>query len=187
MTPFRWFASGAVLAAALTAAQCAPISVTTYSERGIDVAASRTYAWERVDPAVPGDPRLDSNTVFHDYLRDAIDRQLVSRGYEPTTLQPDVYVHYHVSSRQKIYVSGDEPRLYVSGEERKAPRCRDCSAEVYDEGTLLVDLTDARTGALVWRGVAESGLAAAVNNQHRMEETIERVVGRLFAKLPRRS
>jgi hypothetical protein len=186
MTPIRLFASGAVLAAALAAAHCAPVSVTTYTARGIDVAASRTYAWERVDPAVPGDPRLDSNTLFHDYLRDAIDRQLVSRGYEPTTLQPDVYVHYHVSSRQKVYASG-ERRTDVSGEGRTATPCRDCSAEVYDEGTLLVDLTDARTGALVWRGVAESGLAAAVNNQHRLEETIERVVGRLFGKLPRRS
>ena len=66
-------------------------------------------------------------------------------------------------------------------------RCRDCAAEVYDEGTLLVDLTDARTGALVWRGVAQSGLAAAVNNQLRMEETIDSVVTRIFTKLPRRS
>jgi hypothetical protein len=58
---------------------------------------------------------------------------------------------------------------------------------VYDEGTLLVDLTDARTGALVWRGVAQSGLAGVVNDQARMEETIERVVDRIFARLPRRS
>ena len=185
MTAIRLFASVSVAAAAIVAA-CAPISVTTFTERGVEVAAYRTYAWERVDTAVPGDPRLDNNTVFHDYLRDAVDRQLVSRGYEPTTLQPDVYVHYHASSRQKVYVSGDERRT-VSGGERAATWCRDCSAEVYDEGTLLVDLTDARTGALVWRGVAESGLAASVNNQHRLEETIERVVGRIFAKLPRRS
>jgi hypothetical protein len=38
----------------------------------------------------------------------------------------------------------------------------------------------------VWRGAAESALTAAVNNQLRMEETIDRVVTRIFAKLPRR-
>ena len=177
MTSIRLFASVAIAAAAIATA-CAPISVTTFTERGVDVAAYRTFAWDRVDTAVPGDPRLDNNTMFHDYLRDAIDRQLVSRGYEPTTLQPDLYVHYHASSQQK---------LYVSGEEQMPTRCRDCSAEVYDEGTLLVDLTDARTGALVWRGVARSGLAAAVNDQQRLDATIERVAGRIFAKLPRRS
>jgi hypothetical protein len=59
--------------------------------------------------------------------------------------------------------------------------------EVYDEGTLLVDLRNARTGALVWRGTAESGLAGVVNRQRDMEKIIERVVGQIFATLPRRS
>jgi hypothetical protein len=38
----------------------------------------------------------------------------------------------------------------------------------------------------VWRGVAESALTDAVNNQLRMEETVDRVVTRIFARLPRR-
>jgi hypothetical protein len=58
---------------------------------------------------------------------------------------------------------------------------------VYDAGALLIDLTDARTGALVWRGAAEAGIAGVVDNQTRMEHTIERVAERILAKLPRRS
>jgi hypothetical protein len=54
-------------------------------------------------------------------------------------------------------------------------------------GPLLVDLTDARPGALVWRGAAEAGLAGVVDKQRQMEETIDRVVARIFAKLPSRS
>jgi len=171
-------AGGVVLAVAAIATACAPITVTSYTPRGVEVTRYRTFAWDRVDTSVPGDPRLDNDTMFHEYLHHAIERQLVSRGYEPTTVQPDVLVHYHASSRQKIY---------TSGEQRTAERCQDCSVDVYDEGTLLIDLTDARTGALVWRGVAESGLAAVVGNQARMEETIERVVDRMFARLPRPS
>ena len=175
MTPVRLLAGGVTLA---IAAACAPITVTSFSERGADVSRYRTFAWDRVDTSVPGDPRLDNNEMFHEYLQGAIERGLVSRGYEPTSLQPDILVHYHASSRQKIY---------TTGEQRTAERCLDCSLEVYDAGTLLVDLTDARTGALVWRGTAESGLAGVVNRQSRMEETIERVVERILAKLPRRS
>ena len=178
MTPVRLFAGGVALVVVAMAAACAPITVTSFTERGVDVRAYRTFAWDRIDTSVPGDPRLDNNTMFHEYVRQAIDRQLVSRGYEPTTVTADVLVHYHASSRQKIY---------TSGEQRTAERCRECSVEVYDEGTLLVDLTDARTGVLVWRGVAESGLAGVVNNQARMEETIERVVERIFTRLPHRS
>lgn len=178
MTPFRRMVSGFAIAATAIAAACAPITVTSFAQRGVDVAAYRTFAWERIVTNVPGDPRLDNNAFFHDYLRDAVERELLGRGYEHTSLQPDLYVHYHATAQQRVLV-GD---LQVGSE-----RCRDCAAEVYDEGTLLVDLTDARTGALVWRGVAQSGLAAAVNNQLRMEETIDSVVTRIFTKLPRRS
>ena len=178
MTLVRLFAGAVALAIGAAAAACAPITVTSFTDRGVDVTAYRTFAWDRIDTSVPGDPRLENNEMFHGHLRAAIDRQLVSRGYEPTTLQPDVLVHYHASSRQKIY---------TTGEQRTEQRCLDCTVEVYDEGTLLVDLTDARTGALVWRGVAESGLAGVVGSQPRLEETIERVVARIIARLPRRS
>jgi hypothetical protein len=143
----------------------------------VEVAAFRTFAWERIDTGVPGDPRLDNNVFFHDYLRDAVERELLGRGYEHTSLQPDLYVHYHAAAQQKVVPGGPGARV---------ERCRDCTTEVYDEGTLLIDLTDARSGALVWRGVAESALTDAVNNQLRMEETVDRVVTRIFARLPRR-
>ena len=177
MTPVRLRAVHLAIAAATIAAACAPMTITTYTPRGVDVAAYRTFAWERTGTGVPGDPRLDNNAFFHDYLRDAVERELLARGYEHTSLQPDVYVHYHASAQQKVLV----PDRHVRSEP-----CRDCTAEVYDEGSLLVDLTDARTGALVWRGVAQSGLTAAVNKQLRMEETIDRAVTRIFTKLPRR-
>lgn len=178
MTPVRLLAGGVAAAVAALLVACAPITVTSFTERGVNVATYRTFGWDRIDTSVPGDARLDNNTMFHEYVRQAIDRQLISRGYEPATVQPDVLVHYHASTRQ---------RIYTSGEQRTAERCQDCAVEVYDEGTLLVDLLDARTGKLVWRGVAESGLAGVVNDQARMEETVERVVERIFARLPRRS
>jgi hypothetical protein len=178
MTPFRRMVSGFAIAATAMAAACAPIAVTSFAQRGVDVAAYRTFAWERIETDVPGDPRLDNNPFFHEYLRDAVERELLGRGYEHTSLQPDLFVHYHATAQQRVLV-GDQQ----VGREQ----CRGCAAEVYDEGTLLVDLTDARTGALVWRGVAQSGLTAVVNNQLRMEETIDRVVTRIFTKLPRRS
>jgi hypothetical protein len=177
MTPLRLFA-GCVVGAVVVTAACAPITVTSFTERGVDLTSYRTFAWERTDTGVPGDPRLDNNDILHDYLRAAIDRQLIGHGYEPTTLQPDVYVHYHAGARQKVYAGDKE---WTTG------RCDDCTVEVYDEGTLLVDLTNARTGALVWRGTAESGLAGVVNRQRDMEKIIERVVGQIFATLPRRS
>jgi hypothetical protein len=177
MTRIRLLAGHFAIAAATVAAACAPMTITTYTQRGVDVAAYRTFAWEQTATGVPGDPRLDNNTFFHDYLRDAVERELLTRGYEHTSLQPEMYVHYHASAQQKVLMADRQVR---------SEQCRDCTAEVYDEGTLLIDLTNARTGALVWRGVAQSGLTAAVNNQLRMEETIDRAVTRIFTTLPHR-
>ena len=167
---------GAAVVAAVTAA-CAPVTVTSFSERGAQVSRYRTYDWGAVDTAVPGDPRLDNNSVFHDYLHGAIDRHLRERGYEQTALTPDLRVHYHASATQRIYISGSEPAR---------ARCSDCAVQVYDEGTVLIDLVDARTGALVWRGHAQTDIAGVVADQTRLERTIERVVTRILNTLPSR-
>ena len=168
----------AAVAVAVVTAACAPVTVTSFIERGVELPHYRTYDWGTVDTAVPGDPRLDNNSLFHDYLRGAIDRHLRARGYEHTALTPDVRVHYHASAAQRVYISGSEPAQ---------ERCRDCAVRVYDEGTVLIDLVDARTGALVWRGSARTDLAAAVADQARLERTIERVVTRILNTLPLRN
>ena len=177
MNPRRSLTLAACAASLLTAMACAPIAVSSFTEQGVRVESYDTYGWAAVDTGVPGDPRLDNNPFFHDYLRGAIDRHLISRGYEPTVLSPDVYVHYHASTRQKIHLTGHPPTT-----DR-----RDRAVEIYDEGTIVIDLMDARTGALVWRGAAQSGLAGAVGDQRRMEDTVERVVSRILARLPRRT
>ena len=167
---------GAAVVAAVTVA-CAPVTVTSFTERGIQALHYRTYDWGTVDTAVPGEPRLDNNSFFHDYLSGAIDRQLRSRGYEQTALTPDLRVHYHASAAQRIYISGSEPTR---------ERCVDCAVQVYDEGTVLIDLVDGRTGALVWRGSAQTDIAGAVADQARLERVIERVVTHILNALPPR-
>ena len=178
MNPLRRLTVVAVAAAvASMVAGCAPVTVTSFTEQDVQMSRYRTYDWGTVDPGVPGDPRLDNNPFFHDYIHGAIDRYLRTRGYEQTVLVPDLRVHYHASTTQRIYISGTEPTKET---------CRDCALQVYDEGTLLIDLVDARTGALVWRGSAQTGIAGAVDDQARMEAVIERAVSRILDRLPPR-
>ena len=57
--------------------------------------------------------------------------------------------------------------------------------QVYDAGTLFVDLIDRRTNTLVWRGWAESSLDGVIDDQRSMEETIDKAVAQILARLPR--
>ena len=59
-------------------------------------------------------------------------------------------------------------------------------ANIEPDGTLLIDLVDARSDRLLWRGWATGGFDAAVDDQSWMEKRIDETVGRILKRLPHR-
>ena len=51
----------------------------------------------------------------------------------------------------------------------------------------MLDLVDAPTSRLVWRGWAEGSIEGAIDDQKLMEERIDEAVAKILARLPRRS
>jgi hypothetical protein len=178
----RWAPLATLAVLALASAACAvPIRVNAYAERGADLSRYRTYDFAPIEPVATGDPRLDSNPFFNERVRGAVDKGLGAKGYQRVTLgAPDFLVHFHASVAQDInVVELDQQRGYCAQD--------NCKPFVYDAGTLLVDLVDARTKALVWRGWAESTFDGVVDNQAWMEERIDASVARVLAKMPHRT
>jgi hypothetical protein len=64
--------------------------------------------------------------------------------------------------------------------------CDDCRPFVFDAGTIVIDLIDARTHRLVWRGWEEGSIDGLVDNQAWMEQRIDQSVARIIEQLPRR-
>jgi hypothetical protein len=157
----------------LAFAGCASMSVSSYVARGVDLRAYRTYNWALTGAQTTGDPRLDNNRFFEERVQTAIERELANRGFEKTA-SPHFLVRYHASMTQKVYVSD----AGFSGE------CEECRPEVYDEGTLLVDLFDADTNRLLWRGWAKGSIDGVVDDQRWMEERIDEAVARIMRELP---
>ena len=179
MYPLARLGRLAALGALVFAAGCASLNVNSYVERGSDLSRFHTYAWAPEAPAPTGDPRLDSNPFFDERMRAEVDERLGMRGFEKTSQMPDLLVHYHLNMTQRIEAK-DLDRQYGSCEQG------DCQADVYDAGTILIDLVDARTNALVWRGWAEGSMEGVVNNQAWMEAKINQAVTRILDQLPRR-
>jgi hypothetical protein len=106
-----------------------------------------------------------------------VEKQLARHGFEPTTSGTgDVFVHYHASVTQRI----DTTELDPDGNGDAGRR-----SEVYDAGTLFIDLIDTRTSKLVWRGWAEGTFDGVIDQQEWMEERIDAAVTRILQKLPR--
>lgn len=174
MKPRRLGVRCAAAFALLAAAACAPLTVRSYLDNHVDLSRYRTYDWQAA-PQWTGDPRLDSNPVFHDYLRTAIESELLTRHVERRADgRADLLVRYRAGTTQ---------RFYTTGEDGSSP-CTDCRLEVYDAGTIVIDLIDARTDRLVWRGWAEGGIDGVVDNQAWLERRIDQAVARIFEQLP---
>jgi hypothetical protein len=112
-------------------------------------------------------------------VRSAINTQLVGKGYDPQPrVPPDFFVTYHVVARDRVEV---RDWGYTRGRFG-----RSASVQQYTEGTLIVDIVDARTMRLVWRGTARGELdpdAPAGDRERRLKDA----VARLLAPFPSRA
>lgn len=178
MTRYRTARLAAAAVVLAFAAGCATMQVQSYVQSGADFSRYRSYAWGPADIFATGDPRLDGNSFFHGRVRAAVDARLGTRGLEQTDAgTSDLLVHYHVSVTQRVDVNLID---------QKYGYCEDCRPLVYDAGTMTVDLVDARSGRLVWRGWAERSIEGILDKQEWMEAQIDEAVARILERLPRR-
>jgi hypothetical protein len=169
-----------IAAASLSiAAGCATMSVNSYVERGTDLRQYQTYNWGPPDTWPTGDPRLDNNRFFDERVRAQVEKEMARRGFEKTSEQPDLLVHYHANASQEIDIRElDSSGSYCAD--------HDCRPFIYDKGTLFVDFVEPRTDTLIWRGWAEGSVDGVVDNQEWMESRIDEAVTKILTRLPHR-
>lgn len=169
-----------VLAGALLTG-CSAMRVSSHIERGVDFTRYRTFDWGTPDALPAGDPRLDKDRYFEDRMEGAIEKLMAARGYGRVAPggSPDVRIHYHAVV---------DRRLDVNEADRRDGFCRPdgCTPGIvdYQQGTLIVDMIDARTNRLVWRGWAQEGIDGVLGNRDRLARRIDRSIGGLANELP---
>jgi Domain of unknown function (DUF4136) len=173
MGPLRQPGTIAAVLCASIVSGCASIEVRSFTERGTDFSRYHTYNWAADGQQPTGDPRLDNNPFFQARVQADVDEQLSKRGFEKVTSgTPDLVLRYYAKVDQRLEVSN--------------AYCVDCKPSVYDAGTLLIDLVDARSNNLVWRGWAEGSIDGAIDNQLWLEEKVDEAVRLILERLPRR-
>ena len=185
-SPRRLGPLGIIVVAALAIGACAPMTVNSITARGADFKQYRTFAWadDRLDT---GDPRLDNNPFFLERLQSDVEKQLGAKGFEKTDhATAALVIHYHASVTQRIDLSNMEETAYTENQ-KYTNEDNGSGPFVYDEGSLVLDMIDARTEKLVWRGWAEGSMDGYIDNQSWMELKIDDAVTRILARLPGRS
>jgi hypothetical protein len=170
--------AAALVAGVLTA--CATMGAGSRVERNIDITHYRTWEWAPAEERPTGDPRLDNNPMFAAHLRSAVEHQLARKGYTRTTLAgpPALRARYHVNFGKTVEISSASP---AGG---SCSGSCEPDAYAYEQGTLVVELVDARTDTVAWRGWSRENMEGVIDNQARMEREIDRLVAAMFERMP---
>jgi hypothetical protein len=144
-------------------------------DRSADFSKFRTFAWAKGTPV--------ADAFNHKRIVNAIEQQLTGKGLANVTMQtpPDLIVAYHASFDRDLQItgwgSGDYGPFYGAG------RSMSARAQQVVVGTLVIDLSDAATSAMVWRGMAASDLNPAASAERR-DKSVNKAVAKLFKNYP---
>jgi len=158
-----------VLGAGLVSAQ----SVHTEYDPSINFSLYKTYYWAKTDP-VPG------NEILNERIMWDVDAGMARRGWTKARAdQAALAVVANVTTRaqqklETLYTGWDGWSWGGWGRDETA-------GHMYLKGTMIVDLFDARTKKLVWRGVATDAVSySPVKNAERIDKSIEEMFGDRF-------
>ena len=171
-------ASAALVSIVLGA--CATLTVGSFAERGATFAGVHSYAWGQPDALPTGDARLDNNPFFNDYVQGAIEKEFAQRGLALAAPDAaDLIVHYHINVAERLDVNRIDYNYGYCQSGNCEPR-----VDVVEAGTLVIDVHDATTKNLVWRGWARDFVGAALLNQDIMEKQFTEQVAKVMAGFP---
>ena len=153
-------------------------SVSFDYDRTANFSAYKSYAWTR-GPELPDE-------LNHARIVRSIDARLLQKGLarvEPGD-SPDVLVAYHTSFDKNFRIDGFSPAgdLFGLGPDRSGS----ATVQPILVGTLVVDITDARTRALVWRGMA-SGDIKPNDKPEQRDKKLAKAMEKMFRNYPPRS
>jgi hypothetical protein len=171
-------------AVAVLSAPALAQKVTYDIHRGQDFSQIRTFSMKEAPPA---DVEASKTTAYDSPIvqqntNAAVAAQLQARGLTRDDAHPDVYVTTH-RSFQTEYTAWGSPGWgygywggYYGG-------YGSYYVEPIVVGTLIVDITNADTGELVWRGISERDAHPMSSPNHRLER-INKEVYKIFKKYP---
>lgn len=182
---FALFTSAAALATALTGCR-GGIQVRTMAAP--DAGFSRLHTFRmlpgparRDNQAAPADDDpMISNSIANRVIREQIVKAFQARGYTLDERNPDFAVAFYASAREKLDVSLWD---YGYAFDPRWPRFPGPLSSItqYTEGSVVIDIVQARSRDLLWRGEGKAGLA---NDPSKNVERLAKAAEAIVKKFP---
>jgi hypothetical protein len=157
---------------------CSSVKVYSDFDNKVDFTQYRTYAFHK-----NGIDKVEISQLDKKRILNAIDRELVNKGMIKSN-NPDLLINIFTKEREKIDVNqfnmgwgygwgwGWNPYLWGG---------RNTYATSSTEGTLYIDLIDARKNELIWQG---EGVGYLTENRREKEKRINEFVAKILEQFP---
>jgi hypothetical protein len=146
-------------------------------DRQADFTKFKTYAWQKSPHPATG--------LWDQRVTDGVDKQLAAKGFTKVGSSPDLWVVYSNSiSDQKQVVGtgyGMGPGFGWGWGWGRGIRTVQYNTYITKEGTLVVELADANSHQLMWRG---SATATISDNSDKNIKTLNSALTKLFKGYP---
>jgi hypothetical protein len=169
------------------------LDIKTNKDPSADFSAVRTYAWlppapvvRNVAPDAASNPTLSPEALGPPIMA-AVDRELKARGLvEAPADVADVHVAYFAAlgvGFNQSYLG--EHYGYITGWGSPIPPglAPTTSMNIYEKGTVLIDVVNRATNRAMWRGT----VLTRIDNEHTLEKRVKRInegAERLFREFP---
>ena len=156
---------------------CSSVSVNSDYDKKVDFSPYKTFAFHKagIDKAEISD--LDKKRILH-----SIDEVMTSKGFTKND-NPDLLIAFFTKEREQVNVNqynagwgygwgyGWNPFLWGGN----------TSVTRYSEGTLYIDIIDAKKKELIWQGEGEGVLTKDTNKK---DEKIKEFVTKILEQYP---
>ena len=167
-------------ALALLTAGCASAPrITTNTSPAADFASFDTYNFM---PVLGTDRPNGEQTPLSAMLMSAMSREMSSRGYQRSD-NPDLLINFFVNTERRMDVRQvPAPSTFHGFRFNRYATWGGYRTEVrqYTQGTLAIDLVDARQKVLAWEGIAQQRLGSSA--QQITQEQVDDVVRQVMAE-----
>ena len=142
--------------------------VSTDYDHAANFANYKTYSWAKVETKSP---------LWQDRVQSAVDGQLAAKGWTKVESGGDAAVVAIGTNQQKQQLN----TYYTGGAWRFGGGMATSNTTTYTVGTLVVDIFDAKSKQLIWRGTAGDTMN---DKAEKNEKILTKAVEKLFQKFP---
>jgi hypothetical protein len=171
-----------IISAFLLFAGCTSVRLGLDYDTAFEFSNFKTFAWQ--PEVVREDNKNVQNPLVDARIRTAIDETLISMGYEKVLLDSaDFLVGFHYSVERRLQTSSMNASFGYSSHMRGGSIGFGTSVSEYDEGTLVIDIAESESNALVWRGSGSRRVGTS-RNPDQLTKNVNRAVSEILSQFP---